>query len=381
MLIISHLLLSSACIQGFEFENTIHHSAFDLRDIAIADLDNDGNLDIIFADYGDAFTPPPQNPGTSKVAWYRNIGSGAFSSTEEIITESAVDYIGINSIAVADFDADGDLDVVRSDRWMGDILEFKNDGLGNFAQHWWIATDSSQGCDHPMQLMAEDLNGNGHPDLIWRNDLNIGFIQNVNAGIWGLWSGAQILDLSASAIELTDFGVGDLNQDGLLDLVTAEWFGQVYCYYGNGISGAVSFEVTWPRYDIIPFAYNQLIELADISGTTGLIDFYGARTSAPNEHLRSYINLGIPYSTFMSGSVVSYSDGITSLTAADIDQDGRSDAVYFESDTGLLKWDDQIIADLNGAPGSPTPDVREIEVADLNNDGELDIIVAFNDEK
>ncbi|MBK9461508.1 MAG: VCBS repeat-containing protein [Sphingobacteriales bacterium] len=72
------------------------------KSVYAADLDNDGDMDVLSASSGD-----------DKIAWYENDGSGNFG-TQQIIT---TDANGATSVYAADLDNDGDMDVLSASRY------------------------------------------------------------------------------------------------------------------------------------------------------------------------------------------------------------------------------------------------------------------------
>ena len=64
-----------------------------------ADLDGDGDLDVLSASSDD-----------DKIAWYENDGTGQFGPQQVITTQAD----GANSVYAGDFDGDGDLDVLSA---------------------------------------------------------------------------------------------------------------------------------------------------------------------------------------------------------------------------------------------------------------------------
>ena len=78
-------------------QRTISREADGATGVITADLDDDGDLDVLSA-----------SPLDDKIAWYRNVdGAGTFGA-QQIITTSAD---GARSVFVADLDGDGVLDV------------------------------------------------------------------------------------------------------------------------------------------------------------------------------------------------------------------------------------------------------------------------------
>ena len=79
---------------------TITSSAYAARSVYAADIDNDGDMDVLSASALD-----------DKIAWYENDGAGDPSFTTRTITTSAD---AAASVYAADIDNDGDLDVVSA---------------------------------------------------------------------------------------------------------------------------------------------------------------------------------------------------------------------------------------------------------------------------
>ena len=77
-----------------------------------ADLNGDGDLDVLSASSGD-----------HKIAWRENDGSDQFGSQQVITTEAA----GTRSLYAADLDGDGDLDVLSASADDAKIAWYENE--------------------------------------------------------------------------------------------------------------------------------------------------------------------------------------------------------------------------------------------------------------
>jgi len=77
-----------------------------------ADLDGDGDLDVLSAYWDDA-----------EIAWYANDGTGQFGPQQVITTEAD----GANCVYAADLDGDGDLDVLSSSSGDDKIAWYENE--------------------------------------------------------------------------------------------------------------------------------------------------------------------------------------------------------------------------------------------------------------
>ena len=92
--------------------HTISDSAYEAHSISAADVDGDGDMDVL--------------AGHNNITWYENDGSESFT-THTISTSAA------SSVYTVDLDGDGDMDVVGSSS--DSVAWYENDGSGNFATH------------------------------------------------------------------------------------------------------------------------------------------------------------------------------------------------------------------------------------------------------
>src|SRR5262249_31766857 len=94
--------------------------------IALADLDGDGDLDVLIT-----------TSGSSRLAWFENLdGAGSFGPARAFATTTAT----VTDLAVADLDGDGDLDVLAASPDDGTIAWYENiDGAGTFSGPRYIS--------------------------------------------------------------------------------------------------------------------------------------------------------------------------------------------------------------------------------------------------
>ena len=125
--------------------------------VKAADIDNDGDLDIV-ANF----------MMQSKVAWYENDGSpndGGWT-THDLYSEVSGRYS--YDIEVVDIDGDGDLDVVEAAADSGKIFWFENDGTPetNSDDDYWTSTKIENGFGWASDVAAADIDGDGDMDVI-----------------------------------------------------------------------------------------------------------------------------------------------------------------------------------------------------------------------
>jgi hypothetical protein len=173
------------------------------------DIDNDGRIDILLAGY-----KYESGSGSYHVIIYHNNGNGSFS---EYLTNLPV-YTSVNA-SWADYDSDGDLDVLLtgySGMFIGISKIFRNEGNGIFTDinaplipvynsscDWG---DFDNDGDLDLILCGSEFYGGNHHGLskIYRNNGNDLFSQN-GSELTGVYRGTSTW--------------GDYNNDGILEVL------------------------------------------------------------------------------------------------------------------------------------------------------------------
>ena len=166
--------------------------------VAVGDMDGDGELDIVIA-----------RADFSPMQLLLDNGSGGYSTTD--LSPSSGEF----AVAVGDLDNDGDLDIVYGDS--GVIYFMLNDGNGNFATPSMLVTSGSS--VYPSAIILSDLDGDGSLDIF------VGFssgpcelyINNGDASI--TYDSFTVSNTAGFNDEADDISVGDVNNDGHLDLL------------------------------------------------------------------------------------------------------------------------------------------------------------------
>ncbi len=191
------------------------------RDVALGDIDGDGDLDLVVGN-GFLYQSPYTLTYGEQNRLLRNDGQGHF--TDVTATQLPVDDDFTQAVALGDVDGDGDLDLVCGNTdslfQSGQNRLYTNDGQGHFtdatAAQFPAVNDKTDG------LAFGDVDGDGDLDLVagnyfWAGQANRLF---VNDGA-GTFADATVLRLPMTGHNTADAALADLDGDGDLDLVCA----------------------------------------------------------------------------------------------------------------------------------------------------------------
>ena len=187
--------------------------------VAAADFNGDGQLDLVTA-----------NSGNNTVTVLLGNGSGGF-------TAAAGSPIAVGSsprsMAVGDFNGDGNPDLVTTDYSGNTITVLLGNGSGGFT----AATGSPFATGvNPSSVAAGDFNGDGKLDLVTShfNDNTVTVLLGDGTGGFTAAPGSPF----AVGVNPASVAVGDFNGDGNPDLATANFSDNtVTLLLGNGAGG------------------------------------------------------------------------------------------------------------------------------------------------
>jgi len=279
----------------FGSQQIISTNAYDPRSVFSADLDGDGDNDVLSASRND-----------DKIAWYENTdGLGTFGS-EQIITNNAD---GAYSVYSTDLDGDGDNDVLSASEYDDKIAWYENtDGLGTFGPQRIITTNAYVA----KSVYSADLDCDGDNDVLsashpyQMSERKICWYENEDGQ--GNFGPQQIIN---DYVEAYDVFSADLDGDGDNDVIGQSWGGQTLAWYentdGQGTFGS-------HQYITNPFTGGDYVHSVFSIDLDGDGDNDVLLASSDNDKIAWYRNEGIPHSisvnlTYQSGSPVPYGGG------------------------------------------------------------------------
>lgn len=335
-------------------------------DAKSADLDGDGDLDIVVA-----------NEHAFNIILI-NDGSGKF--TDESQKRLPLRRGDSEDIAIADFDGDGDLDIifVAEDDQLNEYLE--NDGKGYFRDiSYRLPVKGTSNA-----VITADINNDGYPDLLIGNapsrqgqgGQNFCLI-NDSKGNW-LDESSQRLPTDTKATQ--DLELGDIDGDGDLDLIVAnEDDNQLLLNNGSGVFvDETESRLSYPKGKW----ETREADFGDFDGD-GDLDLFFANVNfrqIKDHQNRLFINDGNGHFTDVTAELLPQEKMHTvDGDFLDVDQDGDLDiltgngfghsymAYMNEQNKGFQKGEAQIY------PPSVKGDGIDLESADFNGDGIKDL--------
>ncbi|CAF3337784.1 unnamed protein product, partial [Rotaria sp. Silwood2] len=328
--------------------------------IAVGDLNNDHWLDIVVA-----------NNGTNDIAILFGYENGFF---RDPITYST----GYDSfpyfIVIDDFNNDYNLDIAVANYGTSNVGVFLGYGHGNFTPQITYSTSPQSG---PYSIAVNDFNNDGQLDIAVANSgkNNVGIFLGYKNGTFA----SQTTYSISPGSRPQSIMVGDFNQDNELDIAVSNHDTNnisILIGYGNGSFAIPTMHST--DADSMPFAIivgdfdnNNQSDIAVANfGTNNVLMLIG--------YVLIQAESPTAYSTGV-GSIPYY------IITEDINNDTDLDLVVANSGTGtlgvFLGYGNGSFREQITYPSANNSDVRGLVLRDLDNDHRLDIVVAnFNDE-
>jgi uncharacterized protein (TIGR03437 family) len=316
-----------------------------------------------------AILNPPVSPATARVLLLFGKGDGSFQPAVNV-NLSGYSY----SIAIGDLNGDGKPDILLGGTG---ISYLPGNGDGTFRSPVTVTTESS-----PRYLAVGDFNEDGRMDIAATDN---GYIRVILAQPDGTWRGSWATSAGYSPWEII---VTDFDRDGHADVVVGTLEEQVQAHSANSGSVSVLFgrgDGTFegaPAYplpatpsslasadfdgDSIP---DLLLGYAPTGGATVLLGKGDTTFSTPRQLLTASGSSNLP--------------AINGVAVADMNQDGKPDVVLANNSARSIhvlpgRGDGTFSAAITAATALPP---NAVTTGDFNGDGRLDIAAATSESR
>jgi hypothetical protein len=360
-----------------------------IGNLEVVDIDGDGDLDVLLAILDGTYS--------KNNAMYLNDGAGQLQK----VTESVFVTDGGSStdVEVSDLDGDGDLDILVANNGQNDAM-YINNGVGEFESvtdnDFVTDPDSPEygvvrfpeispygGSDESRCIKVADIDGDGDLDILVGKYFNAAIYINDAPGVFRKDTESAFADGSGNpgspdAIEAVDID-GDGDVDVLVAYVGSQQPNQMFLNDGaGGLHHATEGAFVTDRGD------SSALKAVDIDGDGDLDVLVANDASSGNAFNNMYLNMGAgDLQKVTAGAFVTDSGSSSDVQVVDIDGDGDMDVLIANNDGNNAMYINE------GAPGErikvtqgvfvtdgPTAATRDIAVVDIDEDGDLDILVA-----
>ncbi len=288
---------------GFSRFSAVMTGALTSGAIAIADLENDGDLDVVISTYN----------SSSDIKFFTNDGSG-------VLTGSYITSAGyILSLKPADINNDGYVDFIASSgSWYLNKLINNQNNTFTSSQ---ITAASAEACE------VGDFNNDGNIDVLAARNSSSQVECLLGNGSGTFTSAGNI----PAAMTPTKLAKGDFNKDSILDFAVSSYTNNVVGYsLGNG-DGTFNTISTYPALNA------RDVRVADLDGN-GVLDLESMIYTGGTPGF--YVLKGNPNATFNNPITVPGAASTVqhhSATISDFNNDGKVDIVTGSSSAGAFK--------------------------------------------
>lgn len=308
---------------------TITHSLQQPKSVKTADINGDGNIDILAC-------------GGDKLVWLENNGESITLFSEHIIDNYSAWY---SSLYPADLDNDNDIDIIATTSGENRIIWYENDGNTHpsFTLHILLSREVTSTADFEYCVYSADLDNDNDMDVIYgayyRGE--VAWFEN-NGDLEKTFTAHEI---TTSIGSVTSVYASDINGDGNIDIISSGYTSGIYWYENDdNIDPAfIIHEITTTLYGLTSSITSDLdldedIDIISVSTDDMVLWFENNGGQSPD--FSEYIipsNCNTPYSVF----------------AADLDNDGDSDIISGSIHSAIMWYENKNI-DISPTP-TPTP--------------------------
>jgi hypothetical protein len=356
------VIAATAGAEGLWFENTAGNgSTWTPRTVGLAqgedettaaDLDGDGDLDLLV-------------PMTSAAAvgWHENVAGNATVWARHTIATAVA---GPRSVTAMDLDRDGDLDALAASQNDNTVAWYEN--LAGDGSSWakrTIATDAS----FPNAVAAADLDGDGDPDAVSAafNGGTIAWFRNATLHESACFAPPRAISTAAAGAQ--SLVPADVDGDGDQDAVSTAFLGNTVAWHEN-LGGAAA----WATRTITT-AFDQAARVAvgDVD-RDGDVDVAAVQGNFAGGALAWFKNTAGNGSAWTAQTVSTAFGRATHVELIDLSGDGDLDLLasgYYST----TRWFENAAGDGSAwTPGVlPSAGQTGLATGDIDGDGDPDV--------
>jgi hypothetical protein len=301
---------------------------------------------------------------TNLITWYENVGGNPPTFAPHRVTREAR---GVRAVLMADIDRDGDLDLYSASDNDDTIAWYENNGARPplFQRHI-----VSTGANYARSVYAADLDGDGDLDLMSasQEDNKVAWYENLG-GVPPRWREFAV-DQSARGAQ--HIHADDLDGDGDQDLIAALELDDSILWYENRGGSPPAFALHYLSRNA-PAVHAVYTGDADQDGD---IDIFAAIEGTNT--IAWYENNGAPLPEFSERVIVSNTLIAHGIHAADLDNDGDLDILSASRDDGKLAWYENLGGQyaLTAEPHPDNTSMLHVVVTSRGRSGDPDLELA-----
>jgi hypothetical protein len=281
----------------------------------------------------------------------------------------------ITSVAVADFDGDGDEDIVSGDDEGDAVVVWENDGTP-FAGGWLSQTVGTRNVINAVAV--GDFDGVDGPDIVSVDEDNAVVVwKNDGTPFDDTWD-SQVVGTRGD--DINDVAVGDFDGNGDLDIVSGDYEHAVVIWRNDGtpFSGGWNSQVVGSKPNTI-----SSVAVGDFNGDEDLDIVCGDE----DNEITVWENDGTPFNDGWARQVVGtggpIEEEVEVVAVGDFEGDGDPDIASGDASSLVLVWEN------DGSPfsggwisqtvGTRSEAIESLAVGDLDCNGTLDIVSGDED--
>ncbi|WP_281233920.1 T9SS type A sorting domain-containing protein [Flavobacterium gelatinilyticum] len=332
----------------FDSEIIITSDVTESQKVLVTDINNDTKVDVVYT-------------AKNEIGWMNNAAGTGNLSAKQVITNTA---FGVKDVVMADIDGDGIKDLISASEDDDKVAWYKHDGNGNFGRQEIIA----RRIQNPTHVYSGDFDGDNDIDLLVnsKDDAKLAWLENTDG--LGFYGKQHIITESVTSGNITPYAYpADLDGDGDLDIICTNK--SVLFWYEN--DGLGNFNI---QHVINSKSSPTIIRAKDIDGDGDMDIICGVYESAKISWYKndSKGNFG---PELIIADTQNNNSSLTSMEIADMDGDNNPDIIAseFSRDTYFYR-NKNGLGDFELVYNSVFSKLQAVYPADVDGDGDNDIV-------